>query len=43
MLRIALVGFGTVGRSVARILWEGEDRPLILAHICNRHVERKIV
>ena len=43
MLRIALVGFGTVGRSVARILWEGEERPLILAHICNRRVERKIV
>ncbi|MCY4638336.1 MAG: homoserine dehydrogenase [Acidobacteria bacterium] len=43
MIRIALVGFGTVGRSVARILWEGEERPLTLAHICNRRVERKIV
>jgi len=43
VIRIALVGFGTVGRSVARILWEGEERPLTLAHICNRRVERKIV
>ncbi|MDE2907241.1 MAG: homoserine dehydrogenase [Acidobacteriota bacterium] len=43
VLRIALVGFGTVGQSVARILWKGEQRPLILAHICNRRVERKIV
>lgn len=43
MIRIALVGFGTVGRAVARILWEGEERPLTLAHICNRRVERKIV
>ncbi|MCE2538949.1 MAG: homoserine dehydrogenase [Acidobacteria bacterium] len=43
VIRIALVGFGTVGRAVARILWEGEERPLTLAHICNRRVERKIV
>ena len=43
VLRIALVGFGTVGQSVARILCEDDDRPLALSHICNRRVERKIV
>jgi homoserine dehydrogenase len=44
--RVALVGFGTVGRSVARILCENRDwpdggQPLRLTHICNRNVERK--
>jgi homoserine dehydrogenase len=43
--RIAIVGFGTVGQSVARILCSpsisDDDRPLILTHICNRNVERK--
>jgi homoserine dehydrogenase len=41
--RIALVGFGTVGRAVAKILCERKDRnsPLRLTHICNRNVERK--
>ena len=43
MLRVALVGFGTVGQSVARILCEGGGRPLVLSHICNRRVERKVV
>lgn len=43
VLRIALVGFGTVGQSVARILCEGDRRPLVLSHICNRRVERKVV
>ena len=43
VLRIALVGFGTVGQSVARILCEGGARPLVLSHICNRRVERKVV
>ncbi len=43
VLRTALVGFGTVGQSVARILCEGDARPLALSHICNRRVERKVV
>ena len=39
--RVALIGFGTVGRSVAKILSEDGDRTLRLTHICNRNVERK--
>jgi homoserine dehydrogenase len=39
--RVALVGFGTVGRAVAKILCERSDRLLQLTHICNRNVERK--
>jgi homoserine dehydrogenase len=39
--RIALVGFGTVGRAVARILCETKNTSLQLTHICNRNVERK--
>jgi homoserine dehydrogenase len=39
--RVALVGFGTVGRAVARILCESGDRKLQLTHICNRNVDRK--
>jgi homoserine dehydrogenase len=39
--RVALVGFGTVGRAVAKILCENGDRSLQLTHICNRNVERK--
>ena len=41
--RVALVGFGTVGRAVAKILCERTegDGPLRLTHICNRNVERK--
>jgi homoserine dehydrogenase len=45
--RVALVGFGTVGRAVAKILCERKDKdkdsggPLRLTHICNRNVERK--
>jgi homoserine dehydrogenase len=44
--RVALIGFGTVGRAVTRILCEtvlGEngDGWLRLTHICNRNVERK--
>ncbi len=42
---VALVGFGTVGRAVAKILCErrnnNEDRLFRLSHICNRNVERK--
>jgi homoserine dehydrogenase len=39
--RVALIGFGTVGRAVARILCEGGSRSLHLTHICNRNMERK--
>jgi homoserine dehydrogenase len=39
-VRVALFGFGTVGRSVAKILCETSG-PLRLTHICNRNVERK--
>ena len=44
--RVALVGFGTVGRAVAKILCEaavfgGGECGLRLTHICNRNVERK--
>jgi homoserine dehydrogenase len=39
--RVALVGFGTVGRAVAKILCERSDDLLLLTYICNRNVERK--
>jgi len=43
--RVALVGFGTVGRAVAKILCErrnnNEDGLFRLSHIFNRNVERK--
>jgi homoserine dehydrogenase len=41
--RVALVGFGTVGRAVAKILGERnpDDGLLRLTHICNRNIERK--
>src|SRR5882672_8327321 len=39
--RVALVGFGTVGRAVAKILCERRDGFLHLTHICNRNVEGK--
>ena len=42
-LNVALVGFGTVGSSVARILWERPIGGLRLTHICNRNVQRKRV
>jgi homoserine dehydrogenase len=40
---VALVGFGTVGCAVAKILCErrGGGASLRLTHICNRNVERK--
>ena len=40
-LRVALAGFGTVGRAVARILCNGSHGRLQLTHVCNRRVERK--
>ena len=36
--RVALMGFGTVGQSVARILCSGEVPQVQLTHIFNRDV-----
>lgn len=38
---MALIGFGTVGRAVAKILSENGSGSVRLTHICNRNVERK--
>ncbi len=42
-LNVAILGFGTVGRSVVRILTEHPPSGLRLTHICNRAVKRKQV
>jgi homoserine dehydrogenase len=42
-LSVAIVGFGTVGSSVARILTEHHRAGLRLTHICNRNIARKRV
>jgi len=42
-LNVAIVGFGTVGRSVAKVLSSGIHPSLRLTTICNRGVERKKV
>ena len=42
-LHVALLGFGTVGSSVARILAERAPAGLVLTHIFNRSVARKRV
>jgi homoserine dehydrogenase len=42
-VNVAIVGFGTVGSSVARILSENCPAGLRLTHICNRNIERKRV
>jgi len=42
-LQVAILGFGTVGRSVARILSEGRVPRLELAYVFNRNVEEKRV
>jgi homoserine dehydrogenase len=39
--RVALVGFGTVGQAVAKILGGRSDRRIQLTHIFNRDFERK--
>lgn len=39
--RVALIGFGTVGGAVAKILCEHPSPGLRLTHICNRNFERK--
>ncbi|HUM04792.1 MAG TPA: homoserine dehydrogenase, partial [Terriglobales bacterium] len=43
MCKVALLGFGTVGSSVAKILNERKGTNLRLTHICNRNVARKKV
>jgi homoserine dehydrogenase len=40
-LNVAIVGFGTVGSSVARILSEHPPQGLRLTTVCNRNIERK--
>ncbi len=42
-LNVAIVGFGTVGSSVARILAERSPGGLRLSHVCNRNIKRKRV
>ena len=39
--RVALIGFGTVGRAVAKILCANGGGSLRLTHICNRNAEKK--
>jgi homoserine dehydrogenase len=40
--KVAVVGFGTVGSAVARLLYARRDEhQLKITHICNRQVERK--
>jgi homoserine dehydrogenase len=39
--RVALLGFGTVGQAVARILTEQPPHGVRLTHVFNRNVERK--
>jgi homoserine dehydrogenase len=41
--KVALLGFGTVGSSVAKILCERSNAHLRLSHVLNRNVERKKV
>jgi homoserine dehydrogenase len=42
-LKVAIVGFGTVGRSVAKVLSNGRHPSLQLVLVCNRDVDRKKV
>ena len=42
-LKVAIVGFGTVGTSVAKVLSSGIHPSLQLAMVCNRGIERKKV
>jgi len=39
-VKVGIAGFGTVGRSVARILCEGRHRHLALAGVCTRRAEQ---
>jgi homoserine dehydrogenase len=38
---VALIGFGTVGKSVAKILSQDAKSPFVLTHIFNRNIGRK--
>jgi homoserine dehydrogenase len=38
---VGIVGFGTVGQAVARILSSGAHTGLRLTHVCNRDIARK--
>src|SRR5579872_3415958 len=40
-LRVAILGFGTVGRAVAQILCDGGPESVELTHVFNRNVARK--
>ena len=40
-LKVGLIGFGTVGKSVAKILAGDTNGPLLLTHICNRNIAKK--
>ena len=42
-LKIGLVGFGTVGRSVAKLLSLDDAGSFVLTQVCNRNVQRKKV
>jgi homoserine dehydrogenase len=42
-LRVAIAGFGTVGRAVAKIIGERSPEGLVLTHIYNRGISRKVV
>jgi homoserine dehydrogenase len=42
-LKVALAGFGTVGRSVAKLLTQDRHGPFVLTEICNRNIQRKKV
>ncbi len=42
-VNVAILGFGTVGKSVAKILTERSNTGLRLTHILNRNMERKKV
>ena len=42
-LRVAVLGFGTVARSVAKILVQNPNGPFVVTHIYNRNVEKRRV
>src|SRR5579863_6250804 len=42
-LKIGMIGFGTVGRSVAKIICQDPSAPFALTYIYNRNIARKKV
>jgi homoserine dehydrogenase len=42
-LKVALLGFGTVGSAVARLILQDQHSPFVLTHVFNRDVHRKKV